>query len=84
LYDMHGNVYEWCQDWFAAYPGGIVVDPQGPGTGSLRVFRGGSWRGSYYDLDLAWFCRSAYRYSVYPVYWDNYFGFRVVLAPGQP
>lgn len=43
LHDMHGNVWEWCQDWMGDYPGGAVVDPQGPTTGSDRVFRGGYW-----------------------------------------
>ena len=43
LYDMHGNVLEWCQDWLATTAGGIVLDPQGPETGSYRVIRGGSW-----------------------------------------
>ena len=43
LYDMHGNVFEWCQDRFGDYAGGIVLDPQGPQTGSRRVIRGGFW-----------------------------------------
>ena len=74
---MHGNVFEWCQDWFGTYPGGIAVDPQGPPTGSLRVFRGGFW--DYY----AWYCRSAFRYNFNPDSSYSYLGFRVVLAPGQ-
>jgi formylglycine-generating enzyme required for sulfatase activity len=80
LYDMHGNVEEWCQDWFDTYPGGIALDPQGPAAGSSRVIRGGCW-----DCN-ARFCRSALRYDI-----DNnpdnriiILGFRVVLAPGQP
>ena len=77
LHDMHGNVFEWCQDWFGTYPGGIAVDPQGPPTGSLRVFRGGFW--DYY----AWYCRSAFRYNFNPDSSYSYLGFRVVLAPGQ-
>ena len=77
LYDMAGNVWEWCQDWYGAYPAGSVIDPQGAVTGSIRVTRGGSW------INEAGFCRSAYRVIDYPGHRDSIFGCRVVLAPGQ-
>jgi formylglycine-generating enzyme required for sulfatase activity len=44
FFDMHGNVYEWCTDWFKSYPQGPRTDPQGPNSGSLKVIRGGAWR----------------------------------------
>jgi formylglycine-generating enzyme required for sulfatase activity len=78
LYDMHGNVWEWCRDWYGSYLTGSVIDPQGPTSGSLCVFRGGCWYGHGRN------CRSANRISYYPSHGDYNIGFRVVLAPGQP
>ena len=76
LYDMAGNVYEQCWDWYAtAYAGGI--DPRGPGSGSNRVVRGGS---SDY---VASFCRAARRNSLIPASSYPTIGFRTVLSPGQ-
>ncbi|MDR0313633.1 MAG: formylglycine-generating enzyme family protein [Treponema sp.] len=76
LYDMHGNVYEWCWDWYDANYGGAAgesaTDPVGAASGSYRVFRGG------YCFNSAQFARSAFRYYINPYFRDYYFGFRIL------
>ena len=74
LYDMHGNVREWCLDYYGAYPTGTAVDPRGPNTASNRVNRGGSW------YSLARFCRSADRSGDSPDLRDDNLGFRFLLS----
>jgi len=77
LYDMHGNVWEWCLDWLGDYPTSAVTDPTGPIMGERRVLRGGSW------YSAALLCRSAIRVSEEPSSSDSLglCGFRVALAP---
>ncbi len=74
LYDMHGNLFEWCEDWHGEYPF-TVTDPKGPATGESRVLRGGSF------FNLESLARSSLRYYNSPSYRNYYYGFRLARTP---
>ena len=75
IYDMSGNVWEWCSDWYGGYSAGAQTNPQGPSSGSRRVLRGGGW---FYNARC---CRVSYRISHAPEYSSSDNGLRLVLVP---
>ena len=75
IYDMSGNVWEWCSDWYGGYSAGAQTNPQGPSSGSSRVLRGGGWYG------IARYCRVSNRGDLDPAGSSINSGLRLVLVP---
>jgi formylglycine-generating enzyme required for sulfatase activity len=73
LHDMHGNLWEWCQDWYGDYSVGTIINSRGPSLGDFRVLRGGCWGSK------AAYCRAANRYRNTSGYQSDGIGFRLAV-----